>query len=97
MARLRKKEYVTGLEDQITQLTEALKAAQQKNGAAGGGIGGSGGGSGGGGSAPLVAASTPSKDLSEEGMRQLSHMDALLRQVRVPLQAACLASCCFAF
>ena len=68
VARLRKKEYVTGLEDQIKELTEALKKAQQANGAK------SEGGT------AAAASSTPSKDLSEEGMRQLSHMDALLRQ-----------------
>ena len=77
VARLRKKEYVTGLEDQIKDLTTALAAAREKNkqqqqqqqGAA------------------KPAAATPGSvervepRLREEGQRQLSHMDALLKQV----------------
>jgi len=68
VARLRKKEYVTGLEDQIKDLQSALAAAQATNAGCGSGA------------TPAAPAVPTEQGLREEGQRELSHMDALLRQ-----------------
>ncbi|KAL1506905.1 hypothetical protein AB1Y20_007769 [Prymnesium parvum] len=66
VARLRKKEYVSGLEDQIKDLQRQVQTLQQ---AAEGKVDGGGSGS---------AEAAPR--LREEGQQQLAHMDELLRQ-----------------
>lgn len=72
--------YVTGLEDQIKDLQSALAAAQATNAGCGSGA------------TPAAPAVPTEQGLREEGQRELSHMDALLRQPNLDrLEVRC---CC---
>jgi hypothetical protein len=75
VARLRKKDYVTGLEEQIKELTEQVAKLRETNGAAGGAAAPK--------PAVQVAPAVQEPALREEGERELSHMGQLLQQPQV--------------
>jgi len=75
VARLRKKDYVTGLEEQIKELTAQVAQLRETNGAAGGAVAPK--------PAVQVAPAVQEPALREEGERELSHMGQLLQQPQV--------------